>query len=34
MKAEDIAEILFKTYELSQNTNIEEIVLRPLLGDI
>jgi short-subunit dehydrogenase len=34
MKAEDIAEVLFKTYELSQNTNIEEIVLRPMLGDI
>jgi len=34
MKAEDIAEILYKTYELSENTNIEEIVLRPMLGDI
>ena len=34
MKAEDIAEIILKTYELSLNTNIEEIVLRPLLGDI
>ena len=34
MKAEDIAEIILKTYELSFNTNIEEIVLRPLLGDI
>lgn len=34
MKAEDIAEILYKTYELSEHTNIEEIVLRPMLGDI
>lgn len=34
MKAEDIAEIILKTYELSLNTNIEEIVLRPMLGDI
>ena len=34
MKAKDIAEIIFKTYELSHQTNIEEIVLRPILGDI
>lgn len=34
MKAEDIAQLIFDVCNLSQNTVIEEVVLRPLLGDI
>ena len=32
--AKDIAEIVWSTYTLSQSTNIEDIVVRPQLGDI
>ena len=34
MKAEDIAQSLYSIYELSDQTVVEEIVLRPQLGDI
>jgi short-subunit dehydrogenase len=34
MKAEDIAKVVFDIYSLSENTVVEEIILRPLLGDI
>ena len=34
MKPEDIAETIYSTYRLSERTVIEEIVLRPQLGDI
>ncbi|MFK7796490.1 MAG: SDR family oxidoreductase [Aureispira sp.] len=34
MKAEDIAQSLWDIYQLSQQTVVEEIVLRPQLGDI
>lgn len=34
MKAEDIAQALWACYELSQHTVVEELVLRPQLGDI
>jgi short-subunit dehydrogenase len=34
MKAEDIAQIVYDIYSLSANTVVEEIVLRPVLGDI
>ena len=34
MRAEDIAQLIFDVYHLSQNTVIEEVVLRPLAGDI
>ena len=34
MKAEDIAKSLFSIYELSDQTVVEEIILRPQLGDI
>ncbi len=34
MKAEDVADIVWDIYNLSANTVVEEIVLRPLLGDI
>jgi short-subunit dehydrogenase len=34
MKAEDIAQLIFDVYNLSANTVIEEVVLRPVLGDI
>ncbi|MBC6409883.1 MAG: SDR family oxidoreductase [Ekhidna sp.] len=34
MKPEDIAETIFNTYQLSERTVIEEIILRPQLGDI
>jgi NADP-dependent 3-hydroxy acid dehydrogenase YdfG len=32
--AKDIAEIVWSTYTLSQSTNIEDIIVRPQLGDI
>jgi NADP-dependent 3-hydroxy acid dehydrogenase YdfG len=32
--AEDIAEIVWSTYKLSKRTNVEDIVVRPQLGDI
>jgi hypothetical protein len=34
MKAEDIAQLIFDVYNLSASTVIEEVVLRPVLGDI
>ena len=34
MKAEDIAQLIFDIYNLSANTVIEDVVLRPVLGDI
>ena len=34
IKAEDIATIIFDIYSLSENTVIEEVILRPMLGDI
>lgn len=34
MKAEDIAQLIFDIYNLSDSTVIEEVVLRPVLGDL
>lgn len=34
MKAEDIAKLIFDIYSLSDSAVIEEVVLRPVLGDI
>lgn len=34
MKAEDIAQTVWDVYHLSENTVVEEILLRPMLGDI
>lgn len=34
MKSSDIADAIFGTYSLSKNTVVEEILLRPQLGDI
>ena len=34
MKAEDVADIIWDIHHLSANTVVEEIVLRPVLGDI
>lgn len=34
MKAEDVAQTVWDVYHLSENTVIEEILLRPMLGDI
>lgn len=34
MKAEDIAQAVWDVYNLSANTVVEEILLRPVLGDI
>lgn len=34
MSAEDVAEALFSCYQLSERTVVEELVLRPLLGDL
>jgi short-subunit dehydrogenase len=34
MKSEDVAQTVWAAYELSEHTVIEEIVLRPQLGDI
>lgn len=34
MKAEDIAQTVWDVYHLSENTVVEEILLRPILGDI
>jgi NAD(P)-dependent dehydrogenase (short-subunit alcohol dehydrogenase family) len=34
MKADDIAKLIFDIYHLSDTTVIEEVVLRPVLGDI
>jgi short-subunit dehydrogenase len=34
MKAVDIAEVLWNAYQLSKQTVVEDIVLRPILGDL
>lgn len=34
MTSEDIAKIVWTCYELSERTNVEQIILRPILGDI
>ena len=34
MKPEDVAEIIYSTYSLSERAVVEEILLRPMLGDI
>lgn len=34
MKVEDIAKVVYDIYHLSENTVVEEIVLRPMQGDI
>jgi short-subunit dehydrogenase len=34
MKAEDVADIVWDIYSLSSGTVVEEVVLRPMLGDI
>ena len=34
MKAEDVANLIWDIYNLSNNTVVEEVVLRPVLGDI
>lgn len=34
MKAEDIADTIYYTYQLSDRTDVEEIILRPQLGDL
>jgi short-subunit dehydrogenase len=34
MKAEDVAEAIFAAYSLSKNSVVEEILIRPQLGDI
>ncbi len=34
IKATDIAKIIFDIYSLSENTVIEDVVIRPMLGDI
>ena len=34
MKADDIAKLIFDVYHLSDSTVIEEVVLRPVLGDL
>lgn len=34
MKSKDIASLIYQTYMLSKNTNVEEIIVRPILGDI
>ncbi|MFC5271706.1 SDR family NAD(P)-dependent oxidoreductase [Adhaeribacter terreus] len=34
MKSEDVAEVVYATYILSKNSVVEEILIRPQLGDI
>lgn len=34
MKAEDVAEMIFTTYSLSPSAVVEDILIRPMLGDI
>jgi len=34
MPAQDVAKIIFESYKLSDRTVVEEILIRPLLGDI
>ena len=33
-KAEDVAEMIYATYKISPNSDVEDIVIRPQLGDI
>jgi short-subunit dehydrogenase len=34
MKSEDVASVVYNAYSLSQQTVVEEIILRPQLGDL
>ena len=34
MKPEDVAEMIFTTYQLSDRTVVEDLVIRPQLGDL
>ena len=34
MKAEDIADVVWSCHAISGQTNVEEIVLRPIKGDL
>jgi hypothetical protein len=34
MKAEDVAEMIFATYSLSPSAVVEDILIRPMLGDL
>ncbi|MFN8288003.1 MAG: SDR family oxidoreductase [Chitinophagales bacterium] len=34
MKSEDVAKLIWDIYHLSDNTVVEEVILRPMLGDI
>jgi NADP-dependent 3-hydroxy acid dehydrogenase YdfG len=34
MKSEDVAETIFSAYSLSKRSVVEEILIRPQLGDI
>jgi short-subunit dehydrogenase len=34
MRADDVAETIFTAFEINDRTVMEEIVLRPLLGDL
>jgi hypothetical protein len=34
MKVEDISKLVWDLYHLSDNTVVEEVVLRPMAGDI
>ena len=34
MKADDLANLIVQTYALSKSTVVEELIIRPILGDI
>ena len=34
MPAEDVAEMIYQTYAMSDRTVVEDIIMRPLLGDM
>ncbi len=34
MRAEDVASLVYDVYKINDRTNVEEVVLRPILGDI
>ena len=34
MKAEDVAEMIWATYTMSERTVVEDLVIRPQLGDL
>ncbi|KKL78491.1 hypothetical protein LCGC14_2024320, partial [marine sediment metagenome] len=34
IKPEDVAGVVWNAYNMSDQTNVEEIVMRPILGDI